>query len=61
MHFASMFQCGNKVMIGILLLLQLKNILLTTKAGEGGGGDFEEKFWLLTPRGSTMSNIEEKT
>jgi hypothetical protein len=45
-------------MIGILLWLQLKNILLITKAG---GGDFEKKIWLLTPRGSTMSNIVEKT
>jgi len=58
MHFVSMFQCGNVVMIGILLWLQLKNILLITKAG---GGDFEKKFWLLTPRGSTMSKIVEKT
>jgi len=35
MHFVSMFQCGNMVMIGILLRLQLKNILIT-KAGGGG-------------------------
>ena len=33
MHFVSMFQCGNMVMIDVLLHLQLKNILLRTREG----------------------------